>query len=226
MPSPMDTLLRVQASPVPTQTVFGLRGSIVDRADRLHGLVVEDGLEGRAAVLRLPDAAAGRADVDHELAVRHRRRRRAPRCGRSSPPSRCCARRGRKRAGESKARGRRLRERGRAGEAPGQGGREARRLAHHGDLPTALRRRGTRNSPPRSRGMFTSTSSSNFAGSRSPLGPTRSQRPEHPGDLLVVAEVGDRPFPSPRAHCAGFRYGSRGSSQGQDTRTAGRHFSA
>ena len=29
MPSPMDTLLRVQASPVPTHTVSGLRGSMV-----------------------------------------------------------------------------------------------------------------------------------------------------------------------------------------------------
>ena len=64
MPSPIDTELRVQLSPVPTQTMFGIAGIERDRADRLHGLLVEHGLEGRAAVERLPDAAGGRADVD------------------------------------------------------------------------------------------------------------------------------------------------------------------
>ena len=36
------------------------------RADRLHGLLVEDRLEGRSAVDRLPDAAGGGADEDRQ----------------------------------------------------------------------------------------------------------------------------------------------------------------
>ena len=41
---------------------FRIRGIDGDRADRLRALAVEDGLVGRAAVHRLPHAAAGRAD--------------------------------------------------------------------------------------------------------------------------------------------------------------------
>ena len=40
-----------------------------DRADGLDGLLVEDGLERRAAVERLPDAARGRADEERDLSV-------------------------------------------------------------------------------------------------------------------------------------------------------------
>ena len=50
---------------MPTQTVLASLGSMRDRADRL-GVLVEDRLEGDAAVDRLPDAAAGGADVDGE----------------------------------------------------------------------------------------------------------------------------------------------------------------
>ena len=43
-----------------------------DGADRLHGLLVEDGLVSRAAVDRLPDAAGGRSDEDRQaIAVAH-----------------------------------------------------------------------------------------------------------------------------------------------------------
>src|SRR5207248_9515053 len=40
-----------------------------DGSDRLHGLLVEDGFEGRPTVVRLPHAAARRADVDGGLPV-------------------------------------------------------------------------------------------------------------------------------------------------------------
>ena len=67
-----------------------------DRADRLHRLLVEDWFESRPAVFGFPDAAAGRADKDRELAVRLADWRRSRRRGRSSWRNRCCARRGRR----------------------------------------------------------------------------------------------------------------------------------
>ena len=42
-----------------------------DGADRLHLLLVEEGLESRSAVVRFPHAAARRADIDGGLAVLH-----------------------------------------------------------------------------------------------------------------------------------------------------------
>ena len=71
----------------------GMGGIDRDGADRLRRLLVEDRLEGRAAVLGLPHAAArprrrrGRGD-------RCARGRRWRRCARSWWPSRCCARPG------------------------------------------------------------------------------------------------------------------------------------
>src|SRR5262249_53295103 len=46
-----------------------VRGIEGDRADRLHRLLVEDGLERGAAVHRLPDTAARGADVEDGLAT-------------------------------------------------------------------------------------------------------------------------------------------------------------
>ena len=52
-----------QASPVPAQTMSGLRLRDGERADRLRGLVVEGRLPGRAAVGGFPDAARRGAGV-------------------------------------------------------------------------------------------------------------------------------------------------------------------
>src|SRR5262249_50665052 len=46
-----------------------VRRSVGDRADTLHRLLVEDRLEGRPAVERLPHAARRRADEEERLAI-------------------------------------------------------------------------------------------------------------------------------------------------------------
>ena len=48
---------------------FRVRRIDGDRADRLHRLAVENRLEGRAAIHRLPYAAAGRADKDRHPSI-------------------------------------------------------------------------------------------------------------------------------------------------------------
>ena len=65
--------------------LLGVLGIDGDGADRLV-VVVEDRLEDEAAVGRLPDAAAGRADIDGERILAPRRR--SPRCGRPCWPGR------------------------------------------------------------------------------------------------------------------------------------------
>ena len=45
MPSPMETELRVQVSPVPTQTVFGSRGSMVIAPIDCTGCLSNTGLK-------------------------------------------------------------------------------------------------------------------------------------------------------------------------------------
>ena len=76
MPSPIEVELRVQASPVPTRDRLGIRRIDRNGADRLHALFVEHRLERRAAVLRLPHAARGRADEEDGLAAFVARRHR------------------------------------------------------------------------------------------------------------------------------------------------------
>ena len=61
MPSPMETLFRIQASPVPTQTILEFEGSIATAPIDCTSGRSNTGLERGAAVDRFPDAAAGGA---------------------------------------------------------------------------------------------------------------------------------------------------------------------
>ena len=74
IPQPSEMWLRMNGSPVPTQTTFGSDGATVDRADRRDGLPVEDRLPVHAAVGRLPESAAGGAGVVDGSDRRSRRR--------------------------------------------------------------------------------------------------------------------------------------------------------
>ena len=153
-----------------------------DRADRLDRLLVEDGLEGRAAVDRLPHAARGGADEERRLAVDV-----VAGDGRDAPahrrPSRCCARRG--------PRGRRCRTRATTTAAAGPRswavrcppGRERGRARPWSPAPETGRCAS-------STGTFTSTRSTAPV-LVVPVAPCRpeSDRERHPDarDLLVVA---------------------------------------
>jgi len=57
-PSPMETLLRVHASPVPTHTTFGFLGSMVMAPIDCTGCLSNTGLKVAAAVHRLPHTPA------------------------------------------------------------------------------------------------------------------------------------------------------------------------
>ena len=60
-PLPIETFERIEVSPVPAHTTAWSLGATGERADGVHGLVVEHGPPVQAGVVRFPDPSGGGA---------------------------------------------------------------------------------------------------------------------------------------------------------------------